>query len=176
MKTIFDCEPSGLRKNLPPHIKAPLPIASERSKELLSDLQKREAIVFCGRFFDDNGNQMQDMQVAPDPLPAAALMVNAMNTNAALSDFLRQGDIPRHLNQELKNLKPTQKGDDGRSTVDLSSFMRIEPRQPRDPLTPAYDSNIYAPNLGPSAVKSARKRVTILRPHHSFLPRNCFPC
>jgi hypothetical protein len=42
METIFNCEPSGLRKNLPPHLKALLlPIASERSRGLLSDLQNR---------------------------------------------------------------------------------------------------------------------------------------
>ncbi len=132
METIFDCEPSGLRKNLPPHLKAPLPIASERSKRLLSDLQNRGAIVFCARYFDANGTQVQDMQMAPDPLPATVLMVNAMNTNAALSDLLRQGDIPKLLNQELKNRKPAQKSDDGRLTMDLSSSVRIEPRQPRE--------------------------------------------
>ncbi len=90
------------------------------------------------------------MQVAPDLLPATVLMVNAMNTNAALSDLLRQGDIPRLLNQELKNRKPTQKNDDGRSTVDSSSSVRIEPRPARDPLTAAYDPNAYVPNLGSS--------------------------
>ncbi len=79
METIFNCESSGLRKNLPPHLKAPLPIASERSRGLLSDLQNRGAIVFCDRFFDANGNQVQDMQVAPEPFPATVLMVNAMN-------------------------------------------------------------------------------------------------
>jgi hypothetical protein len=35
METIFNCEPSGLRKNLPPHLKAPLPVASERSSGLI---------------------------------------------------------------------------------------------------------------------------------------------
>jgi hypothetical protein len=34
------------------------------------------------------------MQVAPDPFPATVLMVNAMNTNAALTTgLLRQGEI-----------------------------------------------------------------------------------
>jgi hypothetical protein len=98
METIFNCEPSGLRKNLPLHLKAPLPIASERSKGLLSDLQNRGAIVFCDRFFDAIRNQVQDMQVAPDSLKATVLMVNAMNTNAALSELLHQGDIPGLLN------------------------------------------------------------------------------
>jgi hypothetical protein len=78
---LINFEPSGLRKNLPPHLKAPLPIASERSRGLFSDLQNRGAIVFCNRFFDANGNQVQDMQVAPDPFPATVLMVNAMNSH-----------------------------------------------------------------------------------------------
>ncbi len=105
---------------------------------------------------------MQDTQVAPDPFPATVFMVNAMNTNAALSDLLRQGDIPRLLNQELKNRKPSQKSDDNRSNVDSSSSLRIkprktadssssakvEPRKSRDPITPVYDPNAYAPDLG----------------------------
>jgi hypothetical protein len=49
------------------------------------------------------------MQVARDPLPATVLMANAMNTSPALSDLLRQGDIPRLLNQELKERKPLKK-------------------------------------------------------------------
>jgi hypothetical protein len=102
------------------------------------------------------------MQVAPDPFPAAVLMVNAMNNNAALSDLLRQGDIPRLLDQELKNRKPAQKNDDNRSNVDSSSSLRIEtrktgdssssakdePRKPRDPITLSYDPNASAPDLG----------------------------
>jgi hypothetical protein len=164
MEAIFDCEPSGLRKNLPPHLKSPLPIASERSKGLLNDLQSRGSIVFCDRFFDANGSQVQDMQVAPDPFPATVLMVNAMNTNAALSDLLRQGDIPRLLNQELKNRKPAQRVDDNRSSAGSSSSSRIEPRKTadssssakaeppkdRNPMTPSYDPNAYAPDSGTS--------------------------
>jgi hypothetical protein len=157
METIFNCEPSGLRKNLPPHLKAPLPIASERSSGLSTDLQNRGAIVFCDRFFDANGNQVQDMQVAPDPYPATVLMANAMNTSAALTDLLRQGDIPRLLNQELKNYKPAQKVDKNRSsadstrkTADSSSCVKAEPHKQPNPLTPAYDPNAYAPDSGTS--------------------------
>ncbi len=69
------------------------------------------------------------MQVAPDPFPATVLMVNAMNTNAVLTDLLHQGDIPRLLNQELKNRKPAQKNDDSRSNVDSYSSSRREPRK-----------------------------------------------
>jgi hypothetical protein len=72
----------------------------------LQDLQNRGSIVFCDRFFDaKKGNQIQDMQVARDPLPATVLMVNVMNTSAALSELLRHGDMPRLLNQELKERK-----------------------------------------------------------------------
>jgi hypothetical protein len=54
-------------------------------------------------------NQIQDMQVARDPLPATVLMAKAMNTSDALSDLLRQGDIPRLLNQELRQRKQHKK-------------------------------------------------------------------
>jgi hypothetical protein len=65
----------------------------------VDDLQKRGAIVFCDRFFDvATGNQIQDMQVSSDALPATVLMANAMNSNAVLDDLLRRGDIPRLLN------------------------------------------------------------------------------
>jgi hypothetical protein len=123
----------------------------------LTDLQNRGAIVFCDRFFDANGNQVQDMQVAPDPYPATVLMANAMNTSAALTDLLRQGDIPRLLNQELKNYKPVQKVDKSRSsadstrkTADSSSSAKAEPRKQPDPLTPAYDPSAYVPDYGTS--------------------------
>ncbi len=157
VETIFNCEPSGLRKNLPAHLKAPLPIASERSSGLLTDLQNRGAIVFCDRFFDASGNQVQDMQVAPDPDPVTVLMANAMNTSTALTNLLRQGDIPRLLNQELKNYKPVPKVDKSRSsaeptrkTADFSSSAKAEPRKQPDPLTPAYDPNAYVPDSGTS--------------------------
>jgi hypothetical protein len=44
------------------------------------------------------------MQVARDPFPETV-----MNTSPALSDLLRQGDIPRLLNQELKERKQPKK-------------------------------------------------------------------
>jgi hypothetical protein len=104
MESIFNCEPSELRSKLSPHLKAPLPIASEISAGLLCDLQNRGSIVFCDRFFDAAGNQIQDMQVARDPLPATVLMANAMNTSDALCNLLSQGNIPRLLNQESQEL------------------------------------------------------------------------
>jgi hypothetical protein len=102
IETIFHCEPSGLRENLPSYMKAPVPIASNRMVGLMDDLQNRGAIVFRDQFFDSTGRQIQDMQVSRDHLPATVLMANAMNTSKELDDLLSQGDIPRLLNQELK--------------------------------------------------------------------------
>jgi hypothetical protein len=72
----------------------------------MDDLQNRGAIVFRDRFFDSQGRQIQDMQVSRDHLPATVLMANAMNTSKELDDLLSLGDIPRLLNQELKESKP----------------------------------------------------------------------
>jgi hypothetical protein len=128
MESIFNCEPSGLRQRLPPHLKAPLPIASEVSMGLLGDIQNRGSIVFCDRFFDATGNQIQDMQVARDPLPETVLMANAMNTSSALSDLLRQGDISRLLNQELKERKPLKKSVESQPKVFSSSSTKTDTR------------------------------------------------
>ncbi len=106
IETIFHCEPSGLRDNLPSFLKAPVAIASDRTVGLLDDLQNRGAIVFRDRFFDATGCQIQDMQVSRDHLPATVLMANAMNTSKELDDLLTQGKIPRLINQELKERKP----------------------------------------------------------------------
>jgi hypothetical protein len=48
IETIFHCEPSGLRDNLPSFLKAPVAIASDRTAGLLDGLQNRGAIVFRG--------------------------------------------------------------------------------------------------------------------------------
>jgi hypothetical protein len=149
METIFNAFRSELWKLLPLHLKAPLPIALERSAGLLNDLQNQEAIVFC--------DQVQVMQVTRDPLAATEFMVNAMNTGEALSDLLRQDDIPRLLNKELKNRKPAHKAGDGRPTVDPSSSVKIEPRPARDPPTAAYDPNAYDPNYRSSRGKKRKE-------------------
>ena len=41
IETIFRCEPSGLRNNLPSYLKAPVPIASNLTVGLMDDLQNR---------------------------------------------------------------------------------------------------------------------------------------
>jgi hypothetical protein len=166
----FHCEPLRLRNGLPPHLKAPIPIASDQTAGLLDDLQNRGSIVYIDRFFDAKGNQIQDTQVARDPLPATVLMVNAMNTSVELSEFLRRGDIPRLLNQELKgrmfvkNLFEVQ--------PQSSSFTAIRLKNDR-----ALISNLTLPTLtfqaptipfrrrGRTAERSGRKRGVIpLRP------------
>ncbi len=78
----------------------------------MDDLQQRGSIVFCDRFFDAaTGNQIQDMHVSSDALPATVLMTNAMNSNAVLDALLRQGDIPRLLNEKLRELNPKKDRD-----------------------------------------------------------------
>jgi hypothetical protein len=69
VESLFHCEPSRLRNGLPPHLKAPIPIASDQTAGLLDDLQNRVSIVYVDHFFDAKGNQIQDTQVARDPLP-----------------------------------------------------------------------------------------------------------
>ncbi len=120
--------PSGLRERLPPRLKAPRSIASSESAGLLEDLQNRGSIVFCDRFFDATGNQIQDMQEARDPFPETVLMVNAMNTSPALFDLLRQGDIPRLLNQELIERKQPKKAVEPLPKVVSSSSTRTTAR------------------------------------------------
>ncbi len=88
VKPLFHCEPSRLRNGLPPHLKALIPIASDQTARLLDDIQHRGSIVYVDRFFDAKGNQIQDTQVARDPLPATVLMVNAMNTSGYLGTVL----------------------------------------------------------------------------------------
>jgi hypothetical protein len=46
VELLFHCEPSRLRNELPPHLKAPIPIASDQTAGLLDDLQNRGSIVY----------------------------------------------------------------------------------------------------------------------------------
>jgi hypothetical protein len=48
-------------------------------------------------------------------------MTNAMNANAVLDDLLRQGDIPRLLNEKLKELKSSNKNRDAPPAPSVSS-------------------------------------------------------
>ncbi len=87
--------------------------ASDQNEGLVDDLQQRGSIIFCDRFFDAaTGNQIQDMHVSSDALPATVLMTNAMNSNAVLNDLLRQGDIPRLLNENIREVKNPKKDRD----------------------------------------------------------------
>ncbi len=147
---LFGCEPSELRDRLPPRLNTPRPIASSESAGLLQDLQNRGSIVFCDRFFDAKGNQIQDMQVARDPLPATVLMGNAMNTSDALSDLLRQGDIPRLLNQELKERKQHKKAAEPPPKVVASSSGKTAARLGFGSSSNAFDSGASDPRSEPN--------------------------
>ncbi len=59
VESLFHCEPSRLRNGLPPHLKAPIPIASDQTAGLLDNLQNRGSIVFCDRFFDANSRAIK---------------------------------------------------------------------------------------------------------------------
>jgi hypothetical protein len=126
------------------------PIASSDSAGLLQDLQNRGSIVFCGRFFGAKGNQIQDMQVARDPLPATVLMANAMNTSDALSDILRQGDIPRLLNQELKKRKQHKKAAEPPPKVVASSSGKMAARLGFGSSSNAFDPGASDPRSEPN--------------------------
>ena len=146
VESIFHCEPSWLRNSLPPHLKAPIPIASDQTAGFLDDRLSRGSIVHVDRFFDSKGNQIQDMQVARDPLPATVLMVNAMNTSAELSDLLQRGDIPRLLNQELKEHMPVKSPFDFQSQSSSSGSIKIEKRSRPDSKPDTVDLNVSSSN------------------------------
>ena len=146
VESIFHGEPSWLRNSLPPQLKAPIPIASDQTAGLLDDHLSRGSIVYVDRFFDSKGNQIQDMQVARDPLPATVLMANAMNTSAELSDLLQRGDIPRLLNQELKEYMPVKSPFDFQSQSSSSGSIKIEDRSRPDFKPDKVDLNISSSN------------------------------
>jgi hypothetical protein len=68
-------------------------------------------------------------------------MVNAMNTSDALSDLLCQGNIPRLLNQELKERKLSKRLVEAQPKVPSSSFVNIKARSSSDSKSDAYDPN-----------------------------------
>ncbi len=59
--------------------------------------------------------------MSSDALPATVLMTNAMNSNAVLDDLLRQGDIPRLLNEKIREVKNPKKDRDVPSAPSVSS-------------------------------------------------------
>ena len=146
VESIFHCEPSWLRNSLPPHLKAPIPIASDQTAGFLDDRLSRGSIVHVDRFFDSKGNQIQDMQVARDPLPATVLMVNAMNTSAELSELLQRGDIPRLLNQEFKEYMPVKSPFDFQSQSSSSGSIKIEKRSRPDSKPDTVGLNVSSSN------------------------------
>ncbi len=153
LEVLFGCEPLELRVRLPSCLKTPRPIASSDSVGLLQDLQNRGSIVFCDRFFDAKGNQIQDMQVARD----------SMNTSAALSDLLRHGDIPRLLNQELKERKQHKKAVELPPKVVASSSVKTAAR-------PGFSSSSNAYGPGASDPKSEPSREEKREDGHSDTP------
>ena len=163
LDTLFHCEPSWFRNFLPAHLRAPLPIASSDTTGLLDDLQHRGSIVYVDRFFDAKGNQIQDTQVARDPLPATVLMVNAMNTSSELTELLRKGDIPRLLNQELKERAPGKNPFEGQPQSFSTSTNKIEKRSRPDIKLDPSDLNVSNSNdsVPPQGTNRGEKRKEV---------------
>ena len=145
-ESLFHCEPSRLRESLPPHFKGPVPIASEQTAGFLEDRLTRGSIVHVDRFFDFKGNQIQDMQIARDPLPATVLMVNAMNTSAEFSELLRRGDIPRLLNREFEERMPVKSPFEYQPQSSSSSSVKIERRSRPDFKPDPVNLNVSSSN------------------------------
>ncbi len=88
-------------------------------------------------------NQIQDVQVARDPLPATVLMTNAMNTSVELSELLRRGNIPRFLNQELLERRPLKKPFEDQ-LHSSSSSVKVEERPNVDSRTDTLDPDAFS--------------------------------
>jgi hypothetical protein len=119
--------------------------------------------VYVDRFFHVKGNQIQDTQVARDPFPATVLMVNATNTSVELSELLRQGDIPRLLNQELKERMPVKNPFEIQPQSSSSTTIKIEKRSRPDIKPYASDLNVSGSNdsVPPGGTSRGEKRKEI---------------
>jgi hypothetical protein len=170
IETIFHCEPSSLRENLPSYMKAPVPIASNRTVGLMDDLQNRGAIVFRDRFFDSTGRQIQDMQVSRDPLPATVLMANAMNTSPAKS-LMTSCPKATFRDSLIKSSRNAS-----RSSRASSPLIRRCRRPP--PRSSAYNLRLlrlYPPLQSPTLVRERMNTSTVLPLLLRWL-RALFPC
>ncbi len=98
--------------------------------------------------------------MSSDALPATVLMNNAMKSNAVLDDLLRQGDIPRLLDEKLKELKNPKRDRDVSPVPSVSSG--------NEPKTPTVSRAI--PDGIPSSCNVKRKEVPLSSPSPSSLP------
>jgi hypothetical protein len=91
------------------------------------------------------------MQVSLDHLPVTVLMTNAMNTSKVLDELLCQGEIPRLLNQELKERKPPKQS--------------VEPHHPKLPSSSSKEVDAQTPFdlvlLDPAVPSHGEKRKDV---------------
>ncbi len=101
--------------------------------------------------------------MARDPLPATVLLVNAMNTSVELAELLRQDDIPRLLNQELKERMPVRNPVESQPQSFSSSAIKIEKRLRPDIKPDASDLNVSSSNdsVPPEGTNRGEKRKEI---------------
>ena len=99
-------------------------------------------------------------------------MVNAMNTSVELSELLRRGNIPRLLNQELKERMPVKNPFEGQPQSSSSSTVKIEKRLRPDIKPDASDLNVSSSNdsVPPEGTSRGEKRKEIRSdtPSHSL--------
>ncbi len=90
-------------------------------------------------------------------------MVNAMNTSAELAELLRKGDIPRLLNQELKERMPIRNPFESQPQSSSSSSMKIEKRLRPDIKLDASDLNVSSSNdsVPPEGTTRGEKRKEV---------------
>ncbi len=95
--------------------------------------------------------------------PATVLKVNAMNTSAELSELLRQGDIPRLHNQELRERMPVKKPFEVQPQSSSSSSIKIEKRSRPDIKPDVSDLNASSSNdsVPPEGTHRGEKRKEI---------------
>jgi hypothetical protein len=100
------------------------------------------------------------MHVSSDALPATVLMTNAMNSNAVLDELLRQGDIPRLLNEKIREVKNPKKNRDVPPVPSVSSG--------NAPKTPTV-SKVVPSNISDSR-NAKRKDMPISSPSPTCVP------
>ena len=90
-------------------------------------------------------------------------MVNAMHTSVESSELLRQGDIPRLLNQELKERMPVKNPFEVQPQSSSSTTIKVEKRSRPDIKPDASDLNVSSSNdsVPPEGTSRGEKRKEI---------------
>ncbi len=90
-------------------------------------------------------------------------MVNAMNTSAELAELLRKGNIPRLINQELKERTPVRNSFESQLQSFSSSTIKTEKRSRPDIKVEPSDLNVSSSNdsVPPEGTNRGEKRKEV---------------